>query len=125
MDMELMAYLRDMREKKNITQQQIADELGVKKNTISNYENGVSEPSLDAIYIMCNFYGIDFSDTLARFYKQSSSPSYDKDIFVLLQSLKDRPAAHMLMSTAITATDDDIIRAAKFLDAMQKEDGED
>ncbi len=40
--------LRTQRKKKGYSQSKIAELLGVRPNTISNYESGVSQPDLDA-----------------------------------------------------------------------------
>lgn len=59
--------LRQLREEKGVTQQQLADALGITKSAISNYECGAREPkenetwtriasyfSVSVDYLMCN-----------------------------------------------------------------------
>ena len=47
--MSFSSRLRQAREQANLTQQDIAKKLGVTKNAISNYENGVSSPKWDVL----------------------------------------------------------------------------
>lgn len=39
-------HIRTLREKKNLTQQELADELGVSRQTIISLENGKYNPSI-------------------------------------------------------------------------------
>ncbi len=41
--------LREIRKKRNLTQQQVADNLGIKRNTYTQYETGVSTPSFEVM----------------------------------------------------------------------------
>ena len=45
-------------------QEDLAELLKVKKNTISNYENSVSEPSFDQLYILIKIFDISAHDFL-------------------------------------------------------------
>lgn len=47
--MSFSSRLRQAREQANLTQQDFAKKLGVTKNAISNYENGVSSPKWDVL----------------------------------------------------------------------------
>ena len=63
-----MERLQKARKSKNLTQTDIANLLGVKNNTISNYENGISEPDIDSFIKMCQTYEIDFLELLEEAY---------------------------------------------------------
>ena len=47
--MSFASRLKQAREQAGLTQQAFADKLGVTKNSISNYENGVSSPKWDIL----------------------------------------------------------------------------
>ena len=49
MNRKLAALLQEARQKSGLTQEEVASRVALKKNTLSNYENGVSEPSLDTL----------------------------------------------------------------------------
>ena len=68
--MSFASRLRQAREQAGFTQQDLAKKLGVTKNAISNYENGVSSPMVeifDILHVDPNFlYQDDFSSELAE-----------------------------------------------------------
>ena len=72
--MSFASRLRQAREQAGFTQQDLAKKLGVTKNAISNYENGVSSPKwkilveiFDILHVDPNFlYQDDFSSELAE-----------------------------------------------------------
>lgn len=56
--------LRYLREKNTLTQEEIAQLFGLKNSTWSNYENGVSEPSISGLLHISNFFGIMVDELL-------------------------------------------------------------
>lgn len=50
--------LKDLRERKNLTQSQVAARLGVSKASISGYENNVKTPSLAVLTRLASFYSV-------------------------------------------------------------------
>lgn len=48
--------LRDLREDKDITQQFLADYLGIKQNTYSQYENGHRQIPIDMLVKLASFF---------------------------------------------------------------------
>lgn len=73
MNMIFATMLKNARLAVNATQQQAADVLKVKKNTISNYENGISSPDMDSLAILCDFYRIDMGAVLNSSYGTNKS----------------------------------------------------
>ena len=59
MNHRLSVLLREARQKSGLTQEDVASRVGLKKNTLSNYEHGVSEPSLDTLVSLFCIYGLD------------------------------------------------------------------
>lgn len=57
---ELGGKLRELRDSKGFTQQQVADELGLKnKSTLGSWEIGKSEPDAFTFLKLCKLYGVD------------------------------------------------------------------
>jgi len=50
--------LKHIRKSNNMTQQELADLLGVSKSTISSYECGVSQPSFDRLIRLANIFNV-------------------------------------------------------------------
>ncbi|MFL5728045.1 MAG: XRE family transcriptional regulator [Cytophagaceae bacterium] len=58
--------LRFLREKKEFTQQQLADLLDFNRSTLASYESGNSEPEIDKIIVIAEYFGIDLTDLISR-----------------------------------------------------------
>ena len=51
--------LRLARKAKNMSQQELADELGISINSIANYERGTSFPKEDYLYKIMSIFDLD------------------------------------------------------------------
>lgn len=68
MNAKILSILKQARINKKYTQSYVAEHLGVKGNTIGNYENGNTEPDIDTFIKLCNLYEIDFAEILEDAY---------------------------------------------------------
>ena len=50
------------RKKNKITQKQLAEQLGVKHNAISAWENGVNSVDIDTLFQICKIFGVTVND---------------------------------------------------------------
>ena len=50
--------LRDIREDRDLTQQNIADILNVKQNTYQQYESGTRQIPIEALIALCKYYNL-------------------------------------------------------------------
>lgn len=57
--MEIKDRLKEIRSNYNLTQQEFADRLGIKRNTIATYETGKSNPSDSAIVLICREFNVN------------------------------------------------------------------
>lgn len=60
--------LKEGRANAKLKQSEVAEKIGIKGNTLSNYENGVSEPDIDTFCALCDIYNIDPSQILNEAY---------------------------------------------------------
>ena len=56
--MKISDRVRELRIAKNLTQQEFADALKIKRSTISNYDIGRSEPSESVISLICKTFSV-------------------------------------------------------------------
>ena len=54
--------LKEVRAEKKISQQELADMVGVSRNTISSLETGQYEPSAKLAYVLCVALDMKFED---------------------------------------------------------------
>lgn len=57
--MALCDNIRNSRKNKNMTQKELAEQLGVSHNTISDWESGNHKPAADSIMLLCKVLGVD------------------------------------------------------------------
>ena len=50
------------RKKNKITQKALAEQLGVKHNAISAWENGVNSIDIDTLFCVCKIFGVTVND---------------------------------------------------------------
>ncbi len=66
MDLEKIGkFIAESRKAKNITQQELAEKLGVSDRTIGNWENGRNMPDLSLFKPLCNELGITLNDLMS------------------------------------------------------------
>lgn len=54
--------LRAARTNANLTQKEAAEKIGVSKDTISNWENGITSPSVEKFKQIEKIYGISYDE---------------------------------------------------------------
>ena len=63
--MKISERLYNLRKEKNLSQEELANVLGVSRQTVSKWETGESTPDFDKIIPLCNFYGITSDELLS------------------------------------------------------------
>jgi len=59
------ALLRALRKEKNVTQEQLAETLGVSNRSVSRWENGKTLPDFDLLLELAKYYGVGVGEILA------------------------------------------------------------
>lgn len=57
-------FLKKLRKEKSITQEQLAEILGVSNRSISRWENGTTMPDFDLLIQMAKFYDVEIGEIL-------------------------------------------------------------
>lgn len=71
----LLELLKTARVEKNLTQRDVAKKLGVKDNTISNWEKGKTEPDIEIFVRLCEIYDVNFAELLETAYRPKKNES--------------------------------------------------
>ncbi len=58
------AFLKELRKEKNITQEALAEKMGVSRRTVSRWETGSNMPDMDILIDISDFYGVDLREIL-------------------------------------------------------------
>ncbi len=56
--------LRDIREEKDLKQKEVAESTGITNKVLSSYERDVSQPTLDNLKSLCDYYHVSADDLL-------------------------------------------------------------
>ena len=57
----MMIGLKEMRKKKKYNQQKVAFALNISRETISHYETGYRQPSLETLVAMSKYFNVDIN----------------------------------------------------------------
>lgn len=59
------SFLQELRKEKGLTQEQLADQLGVARRTVSRWETGNNMPDLDILVELADRYSVDLREILS------------------------------------------------------------
>lgn len=58
-------FLQELRKEKELTQEQLAEQLGVARRTVSRWETGSNMPDLDILIELSDLYAVDLREILS------------------------------------------------------------
>lgn len=58
------AFMKELRNEKQLTQEQLAEMFGVTNRSVSRWENGVNMPDFDVVIEMANYYDVSIEEIL-------------------------------------------------------------
>ena len=61
---EIGTRIRKFREENNMTQKQLADQIGVSSSRVSNWEQGINRPDVDLLADICRALNVSPSELL-------------------------------------------------------------
>lgn len=80
------ALLKELRNERNISQEQLADKFNVSSRSISRWENGRTMPDISILIELADFYDIDIRDMISG---ERKSDKMDKDLKETLEMVAD------------------------------------
>lgn len=114
-----MKILRELREKRGLTLEQVAEELGLRNQYVSNYELGKRKPDYDILSRFADFYGVTVDYLLGR--NEKPAPVSGREI-----TFDDFTYAMQNEAKDLTEMDKQILlsMAKQLNDARKQRDGE-
>ena len=94
-----------------MSQQQVADRMGLSRSAIGMYETGKREPELDMLQTFANFFGVDMN-TL-------TTGETNSEMSELLEALRSRDDMRMLFKLAKDASPEDVRSAVRIIEALR------
>ena len=58
--------LKHIRTSRNLTQEELAEKLGIVNSTISQYENGLREPKFNTVNKIANLLNVTYDDLMSN-----------------------------------------------------------
>ncbi|MCQ2614079.1 MAG: helix-turn-helix transcriptional regulator [Treponemataceae bacterium] len=68
--------LKELREKRGLSQAEVAQEIGISRQMYNKYERGDTEPSLSAIKALCTLYAVSYEELLDSGSALKTEPTY-------------------------------------------------
>ena len=62
MKIHIGANIKELRKRKNITQEKLAEYLGITYQTVSKWENGTSLPSISLLPAIANIFNVSIDE---------------------------------------------------------------
>lgn len=104
--------IMEARNARHLTQAQLARKLGVTKQTISNYENGVRTPDLDMLEQLAEAFNLSFSDFVHGLIDGQTVEEARQELF-------DDPNRKALLDFARHGSPEAVRQAAAVIDALR------
>lgn len=104
----------------NLTQQEIADKLGISRSTIGMYETGKRDPDFETLEQIADFFNVDMNYLLGI--ENSSAYYLDREAAELAQFLIDNPGHKVLFDASRKVPADDIKKALKAINIFVDDD---
>lgn len=100
MDQQKMgAFLKKLRNEKNLTQEQLAEKFNTSRRSVSRWEGGYNLPDIDILLEMSDFYGVELKELLKGERKNEQMENKEKETTIAVtdynieRSLKDARVA--------------------------------
>lgn len=119
--------LKKARKAKGLTQDDVAQALGAKNTTISNWENGVSRPDVDTLVLLCRLYEISPNDILEYYNDELSDAEQryylDPEAAEIAQEVQSRPELKILFDASRKVSAGDLELVINMIDRLKKNEG--
>lgn len=112
---------RKIREQSGLTQQQMADKLGVSRSAIGMYENGEREPNFETLELIADTFNVDMNYLLGKKPTTEVIPDryyLDDDARDMAQFMYENPEYKVLFDASSKVKKEDIGFVKQMIDRM-------
>ena len=112
---------RKIREQSGLTQQQMADKLGVSRSAIGMYENGEREPNFETLELIADTFNVDMNYLLVKKPTTEVIPDryyLDDDARDMAQFMYENPEYKVLFDASRKVKKEDIDFVKQMIDRM-------
>lgn len=102
---EIAKNLLYYRKKFGMTQKELADKLGVKQTSVSNWEKGYNSIDIETLFVACDIFGVTLNDMYGNYGDTKMSDDVSS-------KLTDRELAFVKVFNELTDDQQDLIIAA-------------
>lgn len=90
--------LKELRKEKNLTQSEIANKLFITQNGYSSYENERTEPNIETLCKLADFYNVSLDYLVGREYSNDIGylTSDQKNVVYVIKQLNEKNLAYIL-----------------------------
>lgn len=112
--------LKELRERKGLSQVALADKLGVSKSAVSMYERGERNPDFETLEIIADFFNVDMNYLLG---KDDGSVYYlDPEAAEMAKEIFDDPNLRILFDATRKVSKEDLQLVVDMVKRLKKED---
>ena len=90
------AFLKELRKEKNITQEELADKMGVSRRTVSRWETGTNMPDMDILIDISDFYDVDLREILDGERKDIKMDNETKETVLKVEEVSNEEKAKIV-----------------------------
>jgi len=97
--MEVGGILKLLRKRKKLSQEEVAQELGLTRSSYSGYENEVAQPNIESLVLFSDFYKVSVDDLIRKDFskfKDSDWEKIDKGVYSDVKGTKLRILTSMV-----------------------------
>jgi len=91
-------FLRELRNEKNLSQEQLAEKFGVSSRSISRWENGNTMPDISIIIELADFYDVDVREIIRGERKSENMEKELKDTLVTVADYTNNENGKIMQS---------------------------
>lgn len=115
--------MKEIRERKGISQRQAALALNLSPTVYNRYENGIREPSNALLLVIADYYGVTVDELLGRTPPEKDAAIED-EAAAIRERLRRDPSYRLLFSAADSASPEHLRAAAAMLKALEPGESE-